>query len=254
MPAVSARLSSSVLGGRRPLRMPLLLRSLPSLLLWLVPRSRDSIAGVIAGLAGLAILINALFMQSGPHPAPMFASKPAPLVSPAFGPVATLLPPRQIGDVKADAPVRPRTELVGDIQRELAKHGFYDGGSDGVYGPRTDAAIRDFEQAAGLRPSAEPNEGLLSAITHSSIKAAPVVASKNDPIADLLGPNKRLIAIQRALSDFGYGPVRATGVHDAQTKAAIERFERARRRPMTGNVSEQLVRELSAMTGRPLEW
>jgi hypothetical protein len=40
---------------------------------------------------------------------------------------------------------------------------------------------------------------------------------------------------------------------DVQTRAAIERFERARRRPVTGRVSEQLVRDLGALTGRPLE-
>ena len=39
-----------------------------------------------------------------------------------------------------------------------------------------------------------------------------------------------------------------------QTRAAIEQFERARRRPVTGHVTEQLVRDLAAMTGRPLEW
>jgi hypothetical protein len=42
-------------------------------------------------------------------------------------------------------------------------------------------------------------------------------------------------------------------VHDAETKAAVERFERARRQPVTGQLSEQLVHDLAALTGRPLE-
>jgi peptidoglycan hydrolase-like protein with peptidoglycan-binding domain len=195
-------------------------------------------------------------MQTGPHPAPIFADRPAPIVSPSFGPVAALLPPKKPGDAKIEVSsnTRPRADLLSDIQRELAKRGFYEGASDGVYGPKTDAAIRDFEQAAGLRASAEPNEALLAAITRSSVKAPPAPNTRADPIAQLLAPNKRLVAIQRALAEFGYGPLQPTGVHDAETRAAIERFERARKRPVTGQVSEQLVRDLATMTGRPLEW
>jgi peptidoglycan hydrolase-like protein with peptidoglycan-binding domain len=237
----------------RPLRLPLLVRLLLQFA-WrvLMPRSRDQVAGLIAGGAALAILINALFMQKGPHPAPIFASHPVPLSAPAVAPMAALLPPPR-PDVQPVAPARPRPDLIAEIQRELVKRGFYEGNADGVYGPRTDSAIRDFERAAKLRPSAEPSEALLAAIARSGAKAPPPPPHA-DPIVELLGPNKRMIAVQRALSDFGYGPLQATGEADAPTRAAVERFERARRRPVTGQVSEQLVRELAAMTGRPLEW
>jgi peptidoglycan hydrolase-like protein with peptidoglycan-binding domain len=236
--------------------MPFLLRALPAVVRWMLPRSRDSIAGAIAGAIAIAIVVNALFMKSGPHPAPIFANKPAPILSPEFGSVSSLLPQQKLGDAKVEAAsnTRPRADLLGDIQRELAKRGFYEGATDGVYGPKTDAAIRDFEQAAGLRASAEPNEALLAAITRSTVKAQPVVSNRSDPIAQLLTPNKKLVAVQRALAEFGYGPIQPTGFHDAQTRFAIERFERARKRPVTGQVSEQLVKDLAAMTGRPLEW
>src|ERR1051326_7772161 len=128
----------------------------------------------MAGFAAIAILVNALFMQSGPHPAPIFANKPAP----------TVVVPAQhkAADAKVDV-MRPRSDTVAEIQRELTRHGFYDGAADGVYGPKTDAAIRDFEQAAGLRPSAEPNDMLLASIARSAIKAQPVAIQRNDPIA-----------------------------------------------------------------------
>jgi peptidoglycan hydrolase-like protein with peptidoglycan-binding domain len=235
-----------MLSARKPLQFPLVLRML-------VPHSRDSVAGLVAAVGVVVILVNALFLQLGPHPAPFFAAKPAPLVAPSFGPVVAMLPDRASQKVEVAPPSRPRAELIADIQRELSKRGFYEGTADGVYGPRTDAAVRDFEQAAGLRASVEPTEALLATIAKSGVKVAPG-SSRKDPIAELLAPNKRLVAIQRALSDFGYGPIQPTGQHDAQTRAAIERFERARKRPVTGHVTEQLVRDLAAMTGRPLEW
>src|SRR5471032_2008944 len=76
---------------------------------------------------------------------------------------------------------------------------------------------------------------------------------RNDPIAELIAPTKQVLAIQRALSDFGYGQINPTGVYDPETKEAIEKFERDRRLPVTGQISDPFVRELAAMTGRPLE-
>ena len=62
-----------------------------------------------------------------------------------------------------------------------------------------------------------------------------------------------MIALQRALADYGYGQIRPSGVLDGETQAAIEKFERERRLPITGQASDRVVRELAAMTGRPLE-
>lgn len=241
----TSRLTDDEFTARRSPRLAFLPR-------WLRRRPRDSVAAAAAGLAAITILINALFMQKGPHPAPIFAVGPA---APNLDPIAALLARQAAGDarVEAVAGARPLSDMMADIQRELSRRGFYDGAIDGVYGPKTDAAIRDFEAAAQLRPSAEPNDVLLATIRRSNVKAQPAPAKRSDPISTLLAPDKRLIAIQRALADFGYGPLKPTGVHDAETKAAIERFERARRQPATGRVSEQLVHDLAALTGRPLE-
>ena len=122
------------------------------------------------------------------------------------------------------------------------------------YGPRTDASIRDFEQATGLRASAEPNEALLQAILRAPAKSKPAAGPrKNDAIANLLAADPRLTAVQRALSSYGYGQIKPTGVYDPETRAAIEQFERERKLPITGKMSDRLVRELTALTGRPLE-
>jgi peptidoglycan hydrolase-like protein with peptidoglycan-binding domain len=66
-------------------------------------------------------------------------------------------------------------------------------------------------------------------------------------------PSKRVIALQRALAEYGYGQIRPSGIIDAETQTAIEKFERERKLPITGQASERVARELAAMTGRPLE-
>jgi peptidoglycan hydrolase-like protein with peptidoglycan-binding domain len=154
---------------------------------------------------------------------------------------------------------RTRAELVTEIQRGLAKRGLYHGPVDGIYGPQTDAAVRDFAQSARIKVGPEPNEALLQSILGPAGKpsqVAPVAAMprpRRDPIADLIGPSSRILAVQRALSDFGYGQIKPTGVLGPETAAAIEKFERARHLPVTGQMSERLIRELAAVTGRPLE-
>ena len=83
---------------------------------------------------------------------------------------------------------------------------------------------------------------------------APRAASRPDPIADILaGPSPRVTAIQRALADFGYGPLKATGNYGSDTIAAVKKFERDRKMPITGQISPRLLQELSALTGKPIE-
>jgi len=213
---------------------------------------REFVGIVIGTLAVAAIFTNALFLQHGPHPAPIFAARPQPV------PAAPVVLPRpRVAEPAAApaAPARSQMQIIGDIQRELTRKGFYDGTADGIWGAKTDAAARDFAQAAGLTINVEPGEALLRAMTTSNVSkaAAGAAPARNDPIAQLIAPSSQVLAIQRALADFGYGQIKPTGVYDPATKAAIEKFERDRRLPVDGVISEPLTRELSAVTGRPLE-
>jgi hypothetical protein len=65
--------------------------------------------------------------------------------------------------------------------------------------------------------------------------------------------SRRVVAMQKALAEFGYGQIKPTGAIDAPTRAAIEKFERERRLPITGQPSERLMKELSVVTGRTIE-
>jgi peptidoglycan hydrolase-like protein with peptidoglycan-binding domain len=217
---------------------------------------------VLAG-AGLLILGNALYMQAGAHPSPMrspvsqvravpqlaVVARPdqtgsfAPLPKPAVEPSATQT-------IAAD---RNRGQLLTEIQRQLGRRGFYEGAVDGIYGPRMDAAIRDFEQAAGLRAGGEPSEHLLRAIMKSNVTAKERATEALAARREQGNAAPKVIAIQRALSDHGYGQIKANGVLDGETRAAIEKFERERKLPVTGQVTHRLSRELAAVTGRPLE-
>jgi peptidoglycan hydrolase-like protein with peptidoglycan-binding domain len=237
---------------------------------------RDAVAAVVAASALGAIVINALFMQIGPHPAPMFKSAGAPTVAvtSAAGTTAAVAARARLPEPGSGKPEparstpRPVAEIIADMQRELARRGFFDGVVDGRRGPRTEAAIHDFEVATGMPLNLEPTEDLLAAMRRSTLKAPkrtptagtasataprPPVGVRNDPIAEVLAPSKRVLALQRALAEHGYGQIKPTGVMDAATRAAIEKFERDRKLPVTGEASDRVVRELTEAIGRPLD-
>jgi len=81
----------------------------------------------------------------------------------------------------------------------------------------------------------------------------PVAVRRDDPIAELIGPSPRIEAVQRALSEYGYGQIKPSGVLDDATSAAIEKFEREHKLPITGRVSDRLVSAIGTMVGHPLE-
>lgn len=215
---------------------------------------REFVAIVMATAATIAIFVNALFMQHGPHPAPIFATRPL-MRSVALPPMRVTVP------VSSGAVREQNGQFVADVQQALSEKGFYDGAIDGLWGAKTDSAARDFLQATGSSAGAEASESLLRAIKASSVRAGQTAApAAKDPIARLLAPlgaqpapSKRVVAVQRALADFGYGQIKPTGVVDAETRGAIEKFERESGLPVTGEMSDGLVRSLSAMTGRPME-
>jgi peptidoglycan hydrolase-like protein with peptidoglycan-binding domain len=69
----------------------------------------------------------------------------------------------------------------------------------------------------------------------------------------LTQPSRQVLAVQRALSEFGYGQLKPTGVYDAETKAAVQRFEREHSLPVTDEISEPMKRALATVTGRALD-
>lgn len=94
--------------------------------------------------------------------------------------------------------------------------------------------------------------------------AAPPKAAGRDQIGDLIRgeatgstsvqpakaePQRNVVQAQRALVKLGYGPLKTDGVIGPGTRQAIERFERDRHLPETGELGPRTARELAARAG-----
>ena len=65
--------------------------------------------------------------------------------------------------------IAPRSNLVVEAQRLLSSLGYKPGPADGIIGPRTLAAIREFEKRSGLRATGQLNEALLAKMAFAQI-------------------------------------------------------------------------------------
>lgn len=73
-----------------------------------------------------------------------------------------------------------------------------------------------------------------------------------DP-ADVANPLRQLSTVQRILNEFGYGPMRVSGILDEDTREGIARFERDHNLPVTGQNTPRLRRAITLATGRSLD-
>jgi Putative peptidoglycan binding domain len=186
---------------------------------------KDLIAGALAFAAVSAIVANATFMQAGHHPSPMFGA-------PANVPVAAANPlprPRPV-----EATLKPADVKLAEVRP-------------------VEVRPAEGKPAAAVSVIAKTNAAPAALATIARPPAPIPVSSRNDPVGDLIIASRRVAAVQRALTDYGYGQLKPTGTVGSDTLAAIQKFERDRKLPITGQMSDRLVRELSAATGRSID-
>src|SRR5438093_346198 len=203
---------------------------------------KDVVAGLLAAAAICAIVANALFLQAGRHPSPMFGSVvtlPAPQAS-----VANPLPrPRPVEltarPVEAEPPeIRPVEARSADPKHVEIRSGDSKSDSKNPDPKNPDPMANLVVKSTGAPAGAPANVAR---------PPAPVPATAQSAGA------RRVAAVQRALTQYGYGQLKPTGAVGSDTQAAISKFERDRKLPVTGQMSDRLVKELTAMIGHPID-
>jgi len=193
-------------------------------------RHPRTLAWVALVAVSAAIVVNALLLQSRPHPAPYFTTRDS-------------------------AEAREPDELVRAIQDALKEIGYYSGPLDGVLGPQTRSSIVAFETRAGHAPRGQASPELLNEL-RSARRLDPAPATLEEALprgaaAPATEPPQAaadplVASVQRALALAAYGPVGADGFFGPQTREAIMRFQRDHNLPVTGEISDALIIELRA--------
>ena len=232
----SAKAAAVEVGEERGLVMRMLLHS-----------PKDMVAGLLAAAAICAILANALFLQAGRHPSPMFGSV-VTLPSPQTTVASPLPRPRPVELISRPVEAEPPEIRPVEVRGADPKH-VETRSAD----PRGDSRNPDAKNPDPKNP--DPMGNLVVKSTGAPAAAPANVGRPPAPIpatAQSAGA-RRVAAVQRALTQYGYGQLKPTGAVGSDTQAAISKFERDRKLPVTGQMSDRLVKELTAMIGHPID-
>ena len=202
---------------------------------------KDMVAGLLAAAAICAILANALFLQAGRHPSPMFGS--VVTLPSSQTTVASPLPrPRPVELISRPAEAEPPEIRPVEVKGADPRH----------------VEIRSADPKGDAKSDSRNPDPLANLVVKSTGAPAATPANMARPPAPIPATAqsagaRRVAAVQRALTQYGYGQLKATGAVGSDTQAAISKFERDRKLPVTGQMSDRLVKELTAMIGHPVD-
>jgi hypothetical protein len=143
--------------------------------MFIVQYPRESVGLLMATIATGWIFANALFLQKGPHPAPIFAPpkhvavplapvappRPATIQPVNSVPVPQPAPQRQAEPQRHNDPIAALlapTPRIRAVQQALALYAYGPVSESGVYDPQTRNALLRFQEARGLPQSGQMDE------------------------------------------------------------------------------------------------
>src|SRR3954468_6855211 len=166
---------------------------------------KDMVAGLLPAAAICAIVTNALFLQAGRHPSPMFGS------------IVTLPAPQPATASPLPRP-RPVELAMKPAEVELPE-------------PKPVEARAADSRSSDLRNSDKAPDPMANLVVKSAAAPAAAPASVMRPPVPIPAPQtagpRRVAGVQRALTQYGYGQLKPTGAVGADTQTAISKFEHA---------------------------
>jgi peptidoglycan hydrolase-like protein with peptidoglycan-binding domain/DNA invertase Pin-like site-specific DNA recombinase len=194
--------------------------------------------------AGLAALVAALVLLAGTGTC--VASGASQGVSPAKMAGTTPL------DLGSGFGAEREALRVKTLQRSLRRLGWTPGPIDGLFGPRTEAAVLGFQAARGLAVDGVAGPATWRTLAHAlkqPLRRGAGFATPNG--------SPRVRALQRRLRRAGLRPGPVDGRYGPRTEAAVARLERSRRStPAAGNparaTSTALARAAWSASALPL--
>ena len=223
---------------------------------------------LVGGTVAFAVIMffvssNALFYQPFRHTDALFETRSmdtysAPELPTPVSLKAGKLPAQtlEVADDGAGLKARAKDIQLIDIQTALAKLKLYSGTIDGVPGPKTRAAIQQFQQQAGLEPTGDVDPLLIDAIRTASIPdqniPKPVIrqpegGSVSSESNDGSLTEDEVRKLQAGLKAFGNDNIEIDGKLGSKTKTAIIEFQRLFQLSESGEANRETLAKLQEL-------
>lgn len=153
-------------------------------------------------------------------------------VPPAPGTPGALIPKLPMSEARAADPVLQA--YVRGLQQQLPAHGYRPGPVSGRLDPRTEQAIRAYQQDAGIQPNARSTWVLKQTLDSVSFAQPPIRAAA-------ARPGNSVAFAQQRLAAKGYDPGPADGKLGRRTVTAIKDFQGDRGLARDGRLSPRVL-------------
>ena len=147
-----------------------------------------------------------------------------------------------------------------DIQSMLSTRGYDVGKLDGVMGPRTEAAIKQFQKDRGLKVDGKVGPKTRAAMEASAysvpmdVKFSSDVSDMSDALSvsgNIKKSKEEKLDVQRALLELGYDVGAIDGIIGTKTRAAIRQFQKDQGLKADAIVGENTAAAMNAaLSGR----
>jgi peptidoglycan hydrolase-like protein with peptidoglycan-binding domain len=136
------------------------------------------------------------------------------------------------------------SSTVRQVQKTLNDRGYPRVGVDGAMGPRTQAAIRQFQRAESLEPTGQLNRQTLVAL---GIQRADPAARTDEPqySADVVRK------VQQTLNQRGFKAGAVDGTMSPQTQAAVKEFQKSENLEDSGRLNPRTLTALGVSVEPP---
>lgn len=132
----------------------------------------------------------------------------APAMRTGPPPAAAAVPPPKPATIR----VREPSDVVRAVQRRLVERGFAPGYPDGVWGPHSEAALRDFQQTAGLPATGHADAATLARLFDESPDVQRVAGRDDDATASATTAHGPAFAFGAALGFVAASVLAAIGL------------------------------------------
>jgi peptidoglycan hydrolase-like protein with peptidoglycan-binding domain len=146
-----------------------------------------------------------------------------------------------------------RGSAVVALQQALLNRGIaVAGGADGIFGPATETALKQFQASQGLEQTGALGPRTTAALGLGGSAPAPAPAPTSAYVGLRLGSTGPAVAaVQRAIANLGfYVPGGADGIFGGATQSAVMLVQKTNGIPASGQVDDATAR-LLGLTGAP---
>jgi peptidoglycan hydrolase-like protein with peptidoglycan-binding domain len=131
------------------------------------------------------------------------------------------------------------------VQERLREAGVYNGASDGVWGPESQAALDRFQQARGMPVTGSINLATAQALGVGVPRLLPPAVVEPAAAAAPAALSQRAVRnVQARLRALGFYRAQPDGVWGAGTQSALERFQRGRGLEASGQINPATAQAL----------